>query len=162
MTGWRWATIEVGTPAMGASAITPTRHRMQWSRVSFRVNGGKRRFQSNLAKDLKSMVSSSTPHCLYNRGKTKRPYGIHIRESAQWARRLDFFPIRATQSPSHYEWGPGPHVNNINPTGVARQQGRRVTTLRGVCGLYFIDEVTPTNQQHGVTPHGGSKLDKEF
>jgi hypothetical protein len=39
-------------------------------------------------------------------------------------------------SPSrHYEWGPSLHDNNVNPTDVARQQGRwsiTPTTLKGM------------------------------
>jgi hypothetical protein len=32
--------------------------------------------------------------------------------------------IQAAQLPTHYEWGPSPQVNYIDPPDVAEQQGR--------------------------------------
>jgi hypothetical protein len=55
--------------------ISPTSHRGQWSRVSFKIIGGERRFLSQLTEDQKNKVSGLTPRYLYNRGKPKRPFG---------------------------------------------------------------------------------------
>jgi hypothetical protein len=96
---------------------------------------GKGNFLSKLAEDQKSKVSGSTPRYLYHRRKPKRSFKTHVWNSVRCARRVDFFAIQVIQHPVHYEWGPGPQVNNVNPTSAARQQGRRATTLRGVCGL---------------------------
>jgi hypothetical protein len=49
--------------------------------------------------------------------------------------------------------GSDPHVINANPTDAAGWQGRWATTLRRVCGLYFINDATPTYRQHGTTLH---------
>jgi hypothetical protein len=68
--------------------------------------------------------------------------------------RLDFFTIQAMQCPAHYEWGPGPQVNNVNPTSAASHH------FESSALPLFIDEVTPTSQQHDMTPLGGHKSDK--
>jgi hypothetical protein len=101
-----------------------TSHHGQWGGVSFKISGEEMRFLSQLTEDQKSKVSGLTPRYLYRRGKMKRPFGTHIRDSAWRARRLGLFTIQSTQRPTHYEWGPSPHINNVYPPGVARQQGR--------------------------------------
>jgi hypothetical protein len=50
--------------------------------------------------------------------KLRRPFRTNIRDSAQQARRFDFFAIQAMQRLIHHEWGPAPHINNVNLTGV--------------------------------------------
>jgi hypothetical protein len=128
--------IAAGSPAMGMSAIvTLTSNHRQQSRVSFRIHGGEQRFPPELAEDQKNKVSGSTPYYLCDRGKPKRPFGTHVQDSAWHAWCIDLFAIQAKQCPIVYEWGPSPHGNNINPTGVSRQQGRRATTSRGACVL---------------------------
>jgi hypothetical protein len=131
--------IAVRSPVARTFAlISPTSHHGQWSRASFKSCGEERWFLSQLAKDQKSKLSSSAPHSLYHRGKQKRPFGTHGRDSAQRARHLGLFAIQAAQHPTHSEWGLSPHVSNVDLPGVARQQGRRAITptiLGRVCGL---------------------------
>jgi hypothetical protein len=109
---------------MMSAIVTLTSHLKEQSRASFRINGEERRFPSQLAEDQKNKVSGSTPRCLYRRGEPKWPFESHVWDSEWHAWSLDFFTIQVVQRPVHCEWGPSPHVNNVNPTGVARQQGR--------------------------------------
>jgi hypothetical protein len=48
---------------------------------------------SKTAEYLKSKVSSLRPHCLYHKRELNRLFRTHIRDSAQWVGRLDFFAI---------------------------------------------------------------------
>jgi hypothetical protein len=86
--------------------------------ASFRINGGERRFPSQLIEDQKNKVSGSTPRCLYCRGKLKWPLRTHVRDSEWNAWHFDFFAIQVVQHPVHYEWGLSLDINNVNPTGV--------------------------------------------
>jgi hypothetical protein len=73
--------------------------------------------------------------------KLNRPFGTHVRAITRWDRHFDFFATQAMRHPIHNEWGPDPHVNNIDPIGVTEWQGRRATSLRRVCGICSIDGV---------------------
>jgi hypothetical protein len=79
----------------------------------------------NSRMDQKSKVSGSTPLYLYRKGKPKRSFKTHARDSAWCTGRLSLLTVQATQCPTHCEWGPSPHINNIDPPSVVRQQGRR-------------------------------------
>jgi hypothetical protein len=158
--------ITAGAPASGTSAIiTLTSHREQRSRVSFRINGKERRFSSELVEDQKYKVSGSTPRYLYSRGKRKRSFGTHVRDNVWCARHLGLLTILTVQCPTHYEWGPSPRVNNINPTDVVRQQGRwSITpmTLKGVRTFHLFDEEIPTSHRCDAMLHEQHKSDKEL
>jgi hypothetical protein len=108
---------------------------------------------------------SGLAHCyLYRTGKLKWSFGTYARDTAQCARHLNPFATQATQPPTDCEWGPSPHVNNVDPPGVVRQQGRRAITptiLKSVWPLFF-DVVTPTSQRHSTTPRVGGKSVKEL
>jgi hypothetical protein len=69
------------------------------------------------------------------------------------------------QHPTHYEWGPSPHVNNVNPTDVVGQQGWQSImpmTLKGVHNFHLFDKEIPTSQRRDVTQHKRHKSDKEL
>jgi hypothetical protein len=128
--------IVVGAPAVGMFAmVSPTSHDGRWSRASFKIGGKERQFPSHLAEDEKSKVSDLAPYCLNHRGKLKRSFRTHTRDNARCTRRLSFFTIQTVQRPTRCEWGSNPHVKNVDPPGMVRQQGTRATTSRGVCGL---------------------------
>jgi hypothetical protein len=133
--GRRSVVIMVGAPITGTFAmVSPTSHHGRRSKASFKIGGGERQFPSQLTEDQKSKVSSLTPHCLYHRGKLKHPFGTHAWDNARCPRCFRFFAIQTAQRPTHCEWGSNPHVNNVDPPGVVRQQGRWATNSCGVCG----------------------------
>jgi hypothetical protein len=161
MTGWQLAAITVGAPTVGTSVVVyPTSHHRRWSRVSFKISGGERRFLPQLANNKKSMVSGSTPRHLYYRGKLKRPFGTHVRDSAQWARHLGLFWQIGFATPRSLRVG-------MEPTHQQRQSTRcgkvaRVASHHGHdfeknTWPPFLNEVTPISQWHGATPRVGCK-----
>jgi hypothetical protein len=144
--GQQWAVTMAGTLIVGVSAAaTSASHRKKQSQASFKINDMQGRCSSKPAEDLKSEVSSSTPHSLYHKRELNQPFRTHIWDSVHCVGCLNFFSISAVQCPVHCKLEPDPHVNNVNSIGVARQHGRRATNPRKVCGLCFIDEEAPTN-----------------
>jgi hypothetical protein len=91
--------------------VSPTSHHRQWSRASFKISGDEWQFLSQHSEDRKSNVSGSAP---------RRLFGTHTRDNARHARCTCLFAIQAVQYPTHCEWGSSPHINNIDPLGVAR------------------------------------------
>jgi hypothetical protein len=88
------AVIAVVALAAGTFAmVSPSSHHGQWSSTSLKIGGEERRFPSQLAIDQKSKVSSSTPICLYHRGKLMWLFGTHALDNARRAMRLGFFAI---------------------------------------------------------------------
>jgi hypothetical protein len=88
--------MAVRSPAARTFAlISPTSHHGQCCRVSLKSCGEERWFLSQLSNDQKSKLSSLAPHYLYHRGKPKRSFRTHARDSAQCARRLGLFAIQA-------------------------------------------------------------------
>jgi hypothetical protein len=136
---WWLGAIMAGAPTTRMfTVVSPTSHRRQWNRASFKISGEERPFLPQLAGDLKSKVSDSAPCYLYHNEKTKKSFRTHARDSVWCARCLVLFTIQAMECPTHYKWGLCPHVNNIDPPGMAGQQGRRSImpmTSKGVRGF---------------------------
>jgi hypothetical protein len=151
--GRRLVAIVIGAHAVRAFAvISPTSHHGVWGGASFKINGKKRQFLSQLTKEQTSKASGLAPHYLYRRGKPKQPFGTHAQDSARCARSLGFFATEATQCLTHCEWGLSPHVNNIDPLSMVRQRGSST----------FLSALAPTSQQPGTTRRVGRKSVKEL
>jgi hypothetical protein len=113
--GRRLVAIVIGAHVVRAFAvISPTSHHGVWGGASFKINGKKRQFLSQLTKEQKSKASGLAPHYLYRRGKPKQPFGTHARDSARCARSLGFFCHQSHAMPHSLRVGTEP----------ARQQHR--------------------------------------
>jgi hypothetical protein len=66
-----------------------------------------------------------------------QPLETHTQDHAWHDNRTGLFTIRASQNPTHCEWGLGPLLSSVGPPDVAGQLGMRaitLTTLKKVCG----------------------------
>jgi hypothetical protein len=145
--------------------ISPTSHHGQWSGASFKISGEKRQFLSQLAEDQKSKASISAPRYLYRRGKLKRPFRTHARDSAQHARRLGFFRHPSHTTPHSLRVGIEPACQQRRRTRyakAARKADQHAHNFKKSVWPFFLDGVIPTSQWNSTTPCVGRKSVKEL